>query len=145
MKRNLISILVLLIFSPVLADEVVTLKNGKKALLKDNGTWSYVKPSAKKSSGQYSSISLIDLKLDINSMSGKKIMTSGTGQFFADMFMLKQEMMDMNPLMVNVEGLSRDERKYIMTKCSSGCRVKVQGKVGEVMFQKGIIAEKIMW
>ena len=144
--KNIIVILFLLIaFSNVYSDEIVTLKNSKKVILKNNGTWSYLNVSKKENEGNYSEIKFIDLKLDINSLNGKKIKTRAVAQFFAGMLMLKQGMMDMNPLIVNVKSISREARKYLLTGCNISCTLTVYGTVGEVQFQKGIIAEKIEW
>ena len=145
MRTLILTVVFLLFFSFSWADEIVTLKNGKKAMIKDDGTWSYINISPNVTNAQYSEIDLVDLKLDIDALTGKKIKTQGLAQFFADMLMLKQEMMDMNPLLIDYKKTSRDERKFILTKCSTGCSITVFGQVGEVDFQKGIIADRIEW
>jgi len=145
MKKFSLCLLLLFAFSNGLADEVVTLKSGKKIVIKDNGTWSYVVTSSNDENSVYREISLLDLQLDIDSLEGEKIMSQGIAQFALNMLMLKREMMDMNPLLIDVKNISRDEMKFILTNCTTGCRITVYGQVGDVRYQKGIIADKIEW
>jgi len=145
MQKLILSFLILFVFSNSWADEIVTLKNGQKVVLKDNGTWSYVTSSVNKEIGSYKNIDFIDLKLDIRSLGGKKIKTQAIGEVFEDVLLLTQDMEDMNPLTADITNISRNERKYILTQCNTGCKIIVYGTIGEVDGEKGIIAEKVKW
>ena len=145
MKKIIFSVLLLALTNYGIAGERVTLSNGKVAILEDDGTWSYVASVTQAESEDYKNIDYIDLKLDINSLVGQKIKTRAVAQLVADMFMIKQEIVDMSALFVNIDNISREERKYILTSCATGCNVTVFGRVGEVMFERGVIAEKIEW
>lgn len=89
-----------------------------------------------------------DLRLDMASLDGKKVRVLGVGHYMMDMFMLRKSMTDMNPMIVDITKLPRDQRRDILNQCSdlmSGCPVTVHGTVGKVRFQKGLLAERIEW
>jgi len=86
-----------------------------------------------------------NLKLDIASLSGKKVKVAALGQYFGQMFLLKKDMMDMSPIFVEIKNIPREQMKYIIQNCNTGAEVIVSGIVGEVTFQQGIIAEKVEW
>lgn len=143
MNKSILLIIFLSISVYGWANEITTLKDGRKVLLKDNGTWSFVESSTEKPKASYRNISLIDLKLDITSLTGEKIKVKGVAQLVGEMLMLKSEMMDMNPIFLDFKQLPRDERKFILTSCSIGCKLTAYGVVGSVMFQHGVIITKI--
>ena len=145
MKNTIIALALLNIISNLYADEVVSLKSGKQVLLKDSGTWTYVDTSNNKPKLGYKNIDYIDLKIDIKSLQGAKIKTKGSAQLFTDMLMLKGNNMDMNPIFIDYKSVSRGEKKHIFESCAIGCPVTVYGEVGVVLYQTGIIAEKIEW
>jgi len=98
--------------------------------------------------GNYSEIEFIDLKLDIDSLYGKKIKTRAYAMFIAGTLILQQEMIDTNSIQVDIKNISREEKKYLLTKIPIGgsCCLTVYGRVGEIAFGfKGIIADKIEW
>ncbi|OQB44651.1 MAG: Bacterial SH3 domain protein [bacterium ADurb.Bin157] len=97
------------------------------------------------SSSDYISMDIDDLKLDIASLSGKKVKVAALGQYFGQMFLLKKDMMDMSPIFVEIKNIPREQMKYIIQNCNTGAEVIVSGIVGEVSFQQGIIAEKVEW
>ncbi len=146
MQKLILSLLLLLLYSHAMADEIVTLENGKTAILKDNGTWSYIRSPESTTTGLYQDISLIDLKSDINSLDGKKIKIQALAEMYNFILMLKQEDLDETPLSVNINGLSKEDRIRLRTECNNGCTIAVYGRVGDVMYdEKGIIADKIAW
>lgn len=88
------------------------------------------------------------LKVDIGSLQGQKIGVKGIGQYIMDVFMLKKDVMDTNPILVDISQLKRRQRLEIIQKCSNiipGCNVTVFGTVVEVNYKNGILAEKIVW
>lgn len=76
-------------------------------------------------------ITLIDLKLDIAIMQGKTVAVTGFLQVMGDFVMLKGEPMDLSPVWVSTSGLSRDDRKSLITTCSFLCKATVTGLVGK--------------
>jgi len=114
-----------------------------KQAIMDVGLQEIAKWKPRKTS-RYSEISLIDLKLDIQKMAGQEIETQANVQIFGDMGMLQDGMMDANPLPLDFKKVPRDQRKKLLEQCSMGCRATVQGKVGNVMFQNGIVADAVL-
>ncbi len=93
-------------------------------------------------------IDMDDLRVDIASLGGRKIRVRGIGQYMMDMFMLKKNASDMSPMLVDITRLDRDQRRKILQQCAdimAGCSVMIHGTVGEVSYQKGIVAERIEW
>lgn len=87
-----------------------------------------------------------DLRIDIASLVGQKIRVRGIGQYMMDLFMLKKNVSDMSPMLVDITRLDREQRRTILQQCAdimSGCNVIVHGTVGQVTYQNGIIAEGI--
>lgn len=106
--------------------------------LKEVATWKARQQS------NYQEVALIDLKLDINKMAGKNIETEATVQIVGDFGMLQSGMMDANPLFLDYQKIPREQRKNLLEQCSLGCSARIQGKVGSVMFQNGIIADAVL-
>lgn len=88
-------------------------------------------------------IDLIDLKLDVAKMSGKSVTVHGTITILGDMAMLGEGSFDSTPIPVSLSRLSRDDRKALLENCEMQCGLTIKGKVGDVMMQKGVIAESI--
>lgn len=89
-----------------------------------------------------------DLRLDMESLNDKEVRVRGKGQYMMDIFMLTKNDADMNPIIIDISRLERNDRKDILKNCSDvmrQCEVTIQGTVGDVSFQSGIIAEKIEW
>lgn len=79
-------------------------------------------------------ITLTDLKLDIATMQGKTVAVTGLLQVMGDYVMLKGEPMDLSPVWVSTSGLSRDDRKSLITTCSLMCKATVTGTIGKTQF-----------
>lgn len=143
---------VLVVFATILlnarlihADFTLTTPDGRAVLLKDDGTWRYVERKKPGNDNEYMEISLIDFQLDFKNLPGRKVKVSGIAQYFADMFMLKKELMDFNPIGVDISKVNRTGRQYALTNCSNGCRVTVYGIVGDGTLLNHIIATKLEW
>jgi len=114
--------------------------------LKENGTWEFVNSTQQNTTtGSYQRMDLGDLKIDIESLMGKKIQVKAIGQLFGEMFFIKKDMMDMSPITVDIKNLPREQKKYVIQNCGTGAEITVYGTVSKVMFQNGLIAEKIEW
>ena len=164
MKKLILSLLFLSISSYALADEIVTLKNGDKAILLDSGRWSIMTPRAKnpkepikeikpanpkpmrEEAELYKEIKLIDLKQDVHAFKGQQIKTQAFAVVYEFMLILKQDKMDPSSLEVNINKLSREERKNLREACIEGCNATIYGRVGDVIQgDEGIIADKVEW
>ena len=164
MKKIILPLLLLSISSYAFADEIVTLKNGDKAMLLDSGRWSIMAPRDKKAAepnkeikpanlkpieedaDSYKETKLIDLKQDIHAFIGQQIKTEAFAIAYQFMLILKQDKMDPSSLEVNINKLSKEERKKLLEGCIEGCNAKVYGRVGDVIQgDEGIIADKVEW
>lgn len=77
-------------------------------------------------------MSFVDLKLDYNDLIGKRVSVRGVCTYLNDTFIIGGEPNDPNAVVVDIDNMSREDRKYIMTKCSSGCELTVYGIVEKV-------------
>lgn len=103
-------------------------------------------PSAKAAShtaGDYTPISLTDLRLDAKQMQGKKVEVTGVVTIMGEIAMIGDSLFSSNKLFVESKKLSRENRKYLLENCDGGCTITVRGKVGTVMLNDGIIADDI--
>ncbi|OQB47423.1 MAG: hypothetical protein BWY02_02135 [bacterium ADurb.Bin157] len=133
-------------YSVLAVDMKLTTPDGRIVLLKENGTWEFADTTHQNAAtATYQSMDLIDLKIDIASLMGKKVKVKALGQLCGDMFLIKKDMMDVSPIIVETKDLPREQRKYIIQNCNLGAPVIIYGTVGTVMFQNGLIAEKIEW
>lgn len=89
---------------------------------------------------------LDDLRVDINTLDGKAVRVRAVGHYMMDSLIIKKNRRDTNPIFVDVSNLPREQRRDILSRCgeaTSECRVTIYGTVGEVKFQKGLIAKNI--
>lgn len=61
-------------------------------------------------------IDLLDLKVDYYKLLSKKIIVSGFGQMFGETFILKNYMMDLNLLWIDISNVDREGRRYVISK-----------------------------
>lgn len=102
-------------------------------------------PSA--ASNQYPSISVLDLKLDINKMVGRKVAVRGKLSLFGEWAMLSdpEQEADFTQIMVGIDRLQRSQRKYILENCQMECSITINGVIGDVSFENGVIADSASW
>ena len=85
-----------------------------------------------------------DLRLDMASLNGTTLKVKGVGFYMAGVFMIKRNALDLNPIIVDITRLTRDERRHILGHCvdiMNGCHLTVRGKVrGD-----SIISDRIDW
>jgi len=104
-----------------------------------------------KAKNSISSIPLNDmdeLRVDIASMNGKKVRVKGVGNYVMNLFMIKKDLSDTSPIVVDIAKLQRDQRLKIIKQCADimhGCNVGLYGAIGKVGYENGIIAERIEW
>jgi tetratricopeptide (TPR) repeat protein len=105
----------------------------------------------KQSSGRSSllpvtQMDLDDLRLDLASLTDRKVRVRAVGSYMMNSFILKKSMTDMSPIIVDISNLQREERRQIIQQCSdimSGCRVTVSGTVRKGSLQNKLSAESI--
>lgn len=105
-------------------------------------------PSRGKTSASVPITDMDDLRIDIASSNGRKVRIRGVGNYVMNMFMLKKNPTDMSPMLVDISKLDRDQTRRILQQCAdimTGCRVTVNGTVGKVNYQNGIVAETMEW
>ncbi len=164
MRKLFLLFLFLSISSYAWADEIVTLKNGDKAILLDSGRWSVMTPRGKNPTKpneqtkptsieplkddaiQYKKVKLVDLKQDVHAFKGQQISTEAFAIVYDFMLILKEDKMDPSSLEVNINKLSREERKKLREGCIEGCNATIYGRIGDVIQgDEGIIADKVEW
>jgi len=101
-------------------------------------------PSTNKNS--YLSMSLIDLKTDIKSLTGKKVTVPGYIQMVGEMAFIKGELVDMTPITINIEQLPREDRKRAIQGCiSTLCGATISGTVRNDGFTARIDVDRVVW
>ena len=89
---------------------------------------------------QGNKLNMIDILTDVKELRGKPVQTEGMLLMMGQMAILYAERGSTTALFVNIDGLTRDERRSLLAGCNGGCNVEIAGKVGEVMMNPGIIA-----
>jgi hypothetical protein len=151
MERSpLIALIATLLFGAIasgsaLADERVKTTDGREFLLRSDGTYQILSSDDEAKTG-YRAMSITDLKLDIKEIVGEKVEVAGTLSLFGGMATLSdsKQPLDMNAVIASIEELSRADREFIHSQCSGGCRVTVQGEVGMIMLQPGLIIKALV-
>src|SRR5690606_37627111 len=72
---------------------------------------------------QAAEVDVVDLKLDIDSMLGQDVTVEGNVTIMGDMASISDPLVpfDMSPVMLSIEELSRDDRKFLLTQCAPTC------------------------
>jgi hypothetical protein len=122
--------LMLSVVPPAQADQIATLPGGKRALLKDDGTYRIV-DEKKEPQGNFSEIKMSDLKVDIKELAGKSVRVAGRGFYFGENLMLGDPDLpyDSSPVFVKIDKLSRENRKWIISNCAQPCGVTIEGEI----------------
>ena len=94
----------------------------------------------------YTPVQLDDLKVDIKTMVGKRIVTKGGAQSLATMNYLKDSPIDMNPVMMNIDSLPREDRKRL----ANGCQMVLCSGIFYGTIRKGDLGlelnvDKVTW
>lgn len=128
------------------ADEIVETTDGRTILLRDDGRFEFVESRPETPPGTYQRIDFIDLQVDINDMIGEWIEVRANAQVLGGMTMLSPpgRMFDMNPIMADTDDLPRDDRAFLLRRCSDSCRVTLRGEVAEIMFDGGLIVHELI-
>lgn len=94
----------------------------------------------------YQPINLVDLKVDIGDMDGRRITVQAGMQAIGEIGMLKGSVMDMSPIRADFSKLPREDRK----KLASGCQVtlcdgKFFGMVGSNAMGPLLLLDRVEW
>jgi len=142
-KRILLVILSLFISTTNLADIKVQIPDGRTVLLKDNGTWEFVTDSSGNgiTTETYQAMDLIDLRVDLETLKGRKVKVTGIAQYILNILLIKEDFSDTSPMGVDVSNLSREQRKSVIQNCREPKKITIYLSVAET----GLIADKIEW
>ena len=77
----------------------------------------------------YEHMRLVDLKGEQKNMIGEKVVTSGLVEVVGEMIMLQSEPVDTAPLSLNITRLRSDDKRQVLTRCATPCRVDVAGSM----------------
>lgn len=88
-------------------------------------------------------VSVADLLADYDSLVGKRINVRGFLFSLGESLILYEEFGSMVAVFVDFSALSREDRRSVLQRCSSGCEIVLRGATGQVMGNEGIIATGI--
>lgn len=158
MNKTLLAFLLSIIVHPAIADSVdVTNQFAKCSIIKLDASrlkcYDQVRDDviknyrAKQSEPKptYQQIDLLDLKTDIKTMYGKKVLVKGYVKMVGDFAQIQISSWDMSPLMLNISRLPREDRKILIQGCSMCPEANVSGIVRVGTYGDEIFAEQISW
>lgn len=90
---------------------------------------------------------LDQLRVDAESLDGKRVMVRGQGQYVMGSFFMKKDVGDMSPILIDMAKVSREQRLDVIQRCGDvrrSCDVNVSGVVGKVAFQLGVVADVVL-
>eukprot|EP01037_Dinobryon_pediforme_P012170 gene12172-12258_t len=93
---------------------------------------------------QNEKMNMIDLLADIKQLTGKKVETTGVLLMMGQMAILYPERGSAAGLFIEVDKVSRSERKAILAGCTGGCDVSVKGSVSDLLIGMGIVATSVI-
>lgn len=97
-------------------------------------------------SSNYQPINLVDLKVDIRDMDGKRVAVQAAIQRIGEIGMIKSSVMDMSPIMANFSKLPRDDRKKLASGCDVAlCAGKFFGLIGSDALGPVLLLDRVEW
>lgn len=102
-------------------------------------------PAPAARNGGYQQVSIVDFKVDRQTLRGRLVELQGNLTVMGEMAMLQGDPMDMNPVYLNITGLPRDQMRQVLERCGmGGCAVTVRGRVGSTnMMQVGLVVDQV--
>ena len=91
----------------------------------------------------YKAMSLIDFKLDRETLKGAKVQITGQLHQLGEIVTFGSTLFDTTPIFLDIKGLSREQRKTILERCNISCDAIVKGRVDTVFMEAGLIAEDV--
>jgi hypothetical protein len=90
-------------------------------------------------------VDFIDLVTDIASMAGIEVEVSAVGMPFNGILILQRASHEVAvQVYANIDAIPREQRRKIMDRCGTSCRVTVVGKLGTIeLFGRGMIATSV--
>ena len=116
---------------PSIADETVTIQDGRKVLLRDDGTYELLGNVQNEETRSYRAISFDDLLLDITQLGGQAVRTVGwlhnDGRFEHFETFYRDRLLGGGRLNLDLTRISRDDKKAVLTRCRVICQVEIRG------------------
>lgn len=75
---------------------------------------------------------------------GREVEVRGTLLSMGEMWILYQSRGSMTFVFIEGSALSREDRKYVLSRCGAGCSLTLAGRPGDVMMSHGLIASRIV-
>ncbi|NIO21632.1 MAG: hypothetical protein GTN76_13070 [Candidatus Aenigmarchaeota archaeon] len=88
-------------------------------------------------------VEFVDYLLDYDALHGQVVQLDGFLLTMGEMYILYERPGSGNFVFIDVSKLSRNDRKFILTRCGNGCPMSIVGKPGDVIFNKGLAAIRI--
>ena len=82
-----------------------------------------------------------DILLDLEELKGSEVIVEGFFLSLGTLAFLYEELGSMNFIQVETKDAERDDRKYLLKECGTGCDIKLQGSLTEVY---GLVTLKLM-
>lgn len=105
-----------------------------------------VKPHKPAPAAAEGRLDVIDLIVDFDRWAGQQVRVAGWAAVWGslDTVGLRQNPREPTSIFVDATGLSRDDRRHLLTRCQPGCRVVFEGMAGEVYTTPGLIATALV-
>lgn len=90
-------------------------------------------------------VDFIDLATDIASMGGIEVDVSAVAMPFSGLLILQRAPHEVAvQIYTNIDAIPREQRRKIMDRCGTPCRVTIVGKIGTIeLFGQGVIATSV--
>lgn len=91
-------------------------------------------------------VSLDEIRIDAAQYDNKEVLTEGFGIYAMNMFFIKSTPRDINPILVEISKLSRDDRREIVKRCNrieQGCKIRIRARVSAGKMQSTLVAHDV--
>lgn len=90
-------------------------------------------------------ISFVDLVTDMGRMDGQSVEVDALGMYFVDSLLLVQNATQVSvQIAATIDDLPREQRRRIVERCGTFCRVTVRGTVAPTNFGPGLKASSVV-
>ena len=86
-------------------------------------------------------LEIADVLLDLEELKGSEVTVKGFFLSLGTIAFLYEELGSMNFIQVETKDAEREDRKYLLKECGSGCDIKLQGALSE---QFGLVTLKLV-
>ena len=94
---------------------------------------------------KYRRMDIVDLKVDLYSLPGKKISSSGVIESVGNGYFFSAYRHDFNGIRAEISRLSKEKSQAIVSNCSMppGCKATIFAHVGPTIFDLGLVLEDV--